>query len=135
MEMMGFRVLPKCNRGVRMILRNVWATLSLKFEITMATPDPCRPQIRILSWISRLLYMKIVFEYHEMPLRGPFLGSGWRVGLGGVGWGVGVEEVHFYCKLIRKLRRNVLLHFGLIVFKIHLGKNQNTIIFIVSRPR
>ena len=50
-------------------------------------------------------------------------------------WGLGCLGGHFYCKQItRKLLRIILLHFGLVTFRIHYWKTPRPLIFMVLWP-
>ena len=65
----------------------------------------------------------------ELPIENP----------GGFGiWGLGGLAAHFDCKLknrlARKLRRSILLHFGLITFRIHFWESRQPLIFMVFGP-
>ena len=58
----------------------------------------------------------------------------WILGLGGLGgWGV-IFIVNIIKRIARKLSIIILLHFGLVTFRIHFGKTREPIIFMVLGP-
>ena len=83
----------------------------------------------IQLWRFWLVHSCFHDNIRNIPCRNP--GTNPDLGSGETLWGA-ILNLNINKSMAQKLRRNILLHFGVLAFKINFGTDRQSIIFIVS---